>query len=112
RIRLAVRVRREQRHVLGDSRAEGFVAGAARIAEDDALAGVARRTLRTVGNHQPDHGVLVMAELDVGLKLHRVAAGWHVERERDRLLRREVIAVDRAAVWTHAESQLRGFGRG
>ena len=64
---------RHQRDVLGDAGAERPVAGARRIADEDALIGQPRRAVRTVRDHHARHGVSVPAQLGLHMEL---GDGW------------------------------------
>ena len=103
RVRFAVRVGRHHRHELGDAGAERLVAGARRVADEDALAAHARRTIRPGVQHHADHRVAVRAELDVGVQFGEVALVLDVQLELQRTGGREVVRADRRAVHAHAE---------
>ena len=93
RIGFAVRVGRHQLEVLGDAGAEAAVAGALRIAEEHPLPGRERRAIR---DQHPHHGLAVSSQLRVGVQLGElVAFHGHVDHERGRLRRGEVVGADR-----------------
>ena len=82
RIRLAVRVWRQQRRVFRHVRPEGLVSDAARIAEHEPIERVARGALRLIRNHHADHRIAVLAQFGLGLELEDVGIpGRHVNRE-------------------------------
>ena len=103
RVRFAVRVGRHHRDELGDAGAERLVAGARRVAHEDALAAHARRAIRPGVQHHADHRVAVRAELDVGVQFRQVALVVDVQLELQRTGGREVVRADRRAVHAHAE---------
>ena len=104
---LAVRVGRHEREVLGDAGAEAAVAGALRIAEEHTLAGRELRAVRPARDQHPHHRLAVLSELHVRVQLGHVARGGHVDHERRRLRRREIVGADQSPVGTRAECEPR-----
>ena len=99
RVRLAVRVRRQQRRVFRHVRPEGLVPDAARIAEHEPVGRVARGALRLIRDHHADHRVPILAQFGVGLELEDVGiSGRHVHRERHRRGCREIVGPHLGAV--------------
>ncbi len=107
RVGLAVRVGRHEREVLGDAGAEATVAGALRIAEKHTLAGRELRAVRTARDQHPHHRLAVLSQLHVRMQLGHVACGGHVDNERRRLRRREIVEADQSPVGTRAECEPR-----
>ena len=111
RVRFAMRIRRQQRHLLLDVGAESFVSDALRIGD----------STRCPASRGEPSGRSEMAtratafrsfpELDVRLKFHRVTARRHIDRERHGAGRREVVFTKSGSIRTGPELERRRIVR-